>query len=95
MEFPSKKVSSSKCLGIEIDEFLTWDTHVNSLSKKVSSGIAVLRKIIPFIPVSNLINVYKAIVEPYFYYCSIVWDNNSDHSCDLFFSTNKVRPVAG
>ena len=22
-----KKVSSSKCLGIEIDEFLTWDTH--------------------------------------------------------------------
>ena len=77
-----KKVSSSKCLGIEIDEFLTWDTHINSVSKKVSSGIAVLKKIKPFIPTSNLINVYKAVVEPYFDYCSIVWDNLSDRLTD-------------
>ena len=34
-----KRVNSSKCLGVEIDEFLTWDAHISSLSKKVSSGI--------------------------------------------------------
>ena len=28
-----KRVSSSKCLGVEIDEFLTWDAHISSASK--------------------------------------------------------------
>ena len=26
-----KKVDSSKCLGVEIDEFLTWDSHITSV----------------------------------------------------------------
>ena len=37
-----KKVDSSKCLGVEIDEFLTWDSHITSVSKKVSSCKGVL-----------------------------------------------------
>ena len=42
--------------------------------KKVSSAIGVLKKIRPFVPVSNLTNltsVYQSIVEPYFDYCNI------------------------
>ena len=37
-----KRVNSSKCLGVELDEFLTWDAHISSVSKKLSSGIGVL-----------------------------------------------------
>ena len=73
-EFCQNKVGSSKCLGVEIVEFLTWNSHITSVSKKVSSGIGVLKKIKPFVPVSNLTNltsVYQSIVEPYFDYCSI------------------------
>ena len=44
-----KKVDSSKCLGVEIDEFLTWDSHITSVSKKVSSGKGVLKEIRPFV----------------------------------------------
>ena len=77
-----KRVNSSKCLGIEIDEFLTWDAHIASISRKVSSGIGVLKKIKPFVPTFNLISVYQSIVEPYFDYCSIVWDDISDHLTD-------------
>ena len=29
-----KRVNSSKCLGVEIDEFLTLDAHISSVSKK-------------------------------------------------------------
>ena len=64
----TKKVGSSKSLGVEIDEFLTWDAHITIVSKKVSSGK-------PFVPTSNLISVYQSIIEPYFDYCSIVWDD--------------------
>ena len=34
-----KKRSSSKCVAVEIDEFVTWDSHITSVSKKVSSVI--------------------------------------------------------
>ena len=73
-----KRVNSSKCLGVEIDEFLTWDDHISSVSKKVSSGIGVLKKIKPFVPTYNLISVCQSIVEPYLDYCSVVWDDISD-----------------
>ena len=68
------RVYCSKCLDVEIDEFLTWDTHIASISKKVSSGISIMRKIKPFIPISSLLNIYQSVVEPYFDYCSIVWN---------------------
>ena len=56
---------------MEIVEFLTWDSYITSVSKKVSSGIGVLKKIRPFVPVSNLRSVCQSIVEPYFDYRSI------------------------
>ena len=77
-----KRVNGSKCLGVEIDEFLTWDANIASVSKKVSSGIGVINKIKPFVPTSNLISVYQSIVEPYLDYCSVVWDDISDKLTD-------------
>ena len=73
-----KKVNCSKCLGVELDEFLSWDSHITSVCKKVSSGIGVIKKIKPFIPSRSLINIYQSIVEPYFDYCSIVWNGISE-----------------
>ena len=39
----TRTIGSSKCLAVEIDEILTWDSHVTSVSKKASSGIGVLK----------------------------------------------------
>ena len=30
-----KKKSSSKCLGVEIDKFMTWDSHITKVSSVV------------------------------------------------------------
>ena len=75
------KVNCSKCLGVELDEFLSWDSHITSVCKKVSSGIGVIK---PFIPSRSLINIYQSIVEPYFDYCSIVWNNISEGLAEKF-----------
>ena len=45
------------------------------------NGIS-LKRVKPFVPTFNLISVYQSIVEPYFDYCSIVWDDISDHLTD-------------
>ena len=69
-----RKVNQTKCLGIVIDDHLTWNSHVTSVARKVSSGIGALRRTKPFIPKEHLINIYRSIIEPYFDYCCIVWD---------------------
>ena len=60
-----KRVNSSKCLGVQIDEFLTWGCSYFQCIKKVSSGIGVIKKIKLFVLTSNLISVYQSIVELY------------------------------
>ena len=51
-------VSSVKSLGIFIDENLWWQTHIDKLSKKVTSGIGTIKRIRPFVPPSTLHYIY-------------------------------------
>ena len=45
------------------------------ICKKASAGIGAMRCIKPFVPVDTLEKVYKSLVQPYFEYCSPLWDN--------------------
>ena len=69
---PLQQVESTKCLGLTIDQFLTWRNHLQSVRQKVGCGIRILKRIRPFVGLEHLINVYRSIVEPYFT-CCIVW----------------------
>ena len=62
-------------LGIEMDEKLSWEEHINHICLKVSAGIGAMRRIKAFVPLSTLKMLYDAIVQPYFDYCSPLWDN--------------------
>ena len=67
-----EKVKSVKCLGVDIDEYLTWDNHMLSIRQKVTRNVSVLRRVKPSLKTENLINIYRSIIEPYFTYCCIV-----------------------
>ena len=41
-QFLIMQVSTVKSLGVHIDENLTWECHVNELSKKIASGISAI-----------------------------------------------------
>ena len=69
-----KKLQTSESLGLTIDELLTWKNHINNITKKTSSGISALKRVRPFIDRDTAVKAYKALVEPYFTYCSPVWD---------------------
>jgi hypothetical protein len=68
------RVSSSKSLGLIIDENLTWKFHIDSITKKVSAGIGALKRMRDLVTRETLIKVYHALIEPYFSYCAPVWD---------------------
>ena len=60
-----------------LDERLRWDPHVEKTFKKVGGGIAVMKRIKPFVPEDTLQTIYPAMIQPYFDYCSPLWGNCS------------------
>jgi len=70
-----KKVTSLKHLGVYIDQNLNWDAHIDSICKKVGKSIYGLKQVRDFVPVDTLIIMYKALIQPTFDYCDLVWSN--------------------
>ena len=73
---PINQSNRSKSLGLIIDENLSWKAHINEISKKASSGIGALKRVMPrpFLSMHTAIKIYKCLIEPHFDYCSAVWD---------------------
>ena len=77
-EVSIKQVSTVKSLGVYIDENLTWECHVNELSKKITSGISAIKRIRHTVPYKTLLTIsYNSSVQPHFDYCSLVWGSYS------------------
>ena len=70
---PVNPVSCTKSLGVMIDKNLSWEEHITTISKKISSGIGAIKRIRAVVPRGTLLMAYNAIVQPHFDYCSSVW----------------------
>jgi hypothetical protein len=57
-----KEVETKKTLGVLVDEHLCWDKQIDNISKKVSKGIGMLRRVKPYVPTKTLIHLYQALV---------------------------------
>ena len=71
------RTDSFECVGVLIDEKMSWDLHVEKTCKKVGGRIAVMKRIKPFVPNGILQSIYNAMIQPYFDYCSPLWGNCS------------------
>ena len=72
---PLDRVAELKALGVHIDESPNWRPHRNATSKKISAGLAISKRVSTTIPFDTRMNMYNALVVPYFNYCSTVWGN--------------------
>ena len=61
-------------LGVEIDDKLSWNKHIDKVTNKVASEIGAIRRILVFVDQKTLISAYHALINPHFDYCSEVWD---------------------
>ena len=69
-----KQVCNATVLGVELDDKLSWNRHIDKVAKKVTSGIGAIRKIRDCVDRDTLISIYNALINPHFDYCSEVWD---------------------
>ncbi len=80
---PPRQVSVAKYLRMYINENLHWDHHIDTIFKKISSKIGILRSLRNIVPIDTLKLMHNAIVLPHFDYADIVYDADSE--------TNKSR----
>ena len=71
------QVSSTKFLGVIIDENLSWAAHINMLHQKISKNFGIIRRLRYKLPSSILLLLYNTLIRPYYEYCAIIWATSS------------------
>ena len=70
---PITQVTSTKSLGVPIDQTLSWNVHVEILCKKIASGIGALERVTSFVLRETLRSIFMSLVQLHFDYCDSVW----------------------
>ena len=68
-EKPLKQVSSTKFLGVILDEDLSWIPHIEYLNKKLKSSCGIIRRIKDYMPTSQHVSIYHSLFEAQLSYC--------------------------
>ena len=68
------RVYAFKYLGVLMDQTLSWKDHIDSLGKKISSRLGMLRRARKVLPKGTCVTLYNTMVLPLFDYCAAVWD---------------------
>ena len=92
-----KEVTEVKFLGVWFDPMLTWNVHIKAIRNKLMSSIAIIKRILPFIPVANHKNIYHTLFESHLAYCISVWGSARKSLITSLFVTQKrlVRYIFG
>ena len=80
-------VPSAKYLGVDISKDLSWNSHINRISKKANSMVGFLRRNLPSASKATKTNAYFSLVRPHVEYCCSVW---SPHTAEM---TTKLEAV--
>ena len=94
---PVPLTHSFESLGVEIDENLNWEKHIDKICKKASAGIGAIKRAKPYVDINTLQTIYKALVQPYFNYCSTLWGNCGKLLQDKLqrFQSRAARVITG
>ena len=80
--FTIKRTKVVKYLGLVVDDALTWSQHIDYISIKIARGVGILKRTRSFLPKQSLLTLYQSMIEPYFRYCNIVWEQCNETLLD-------------
>ena len=55
---------------------MTWKSHINKISSKISCTIGTLNRLKRFLPKHILITLYNTLILPHINYGILTWGNN-------------------
>ena len=72
-----EQVSEFNFLGIMLDECMTWKSHIQKISGKISVVNGVLSRLKKYIPCDILKIIYNALIQPHLNYGVLLWGKNT------------------
>ena len=84
-----KEVTSTKFLGVIIDNKLSWVPHIEALYKKLKSATGILNRITKCIPKDNYKSLYYALFESHMNYCLTIYGAANKNLIDKLFRVQK------
>ena len=72
-----ERATFTKFLGVHIDQDLNWKQHTAEIAKKISKSLGILNRVKFILPRSSLITLYHTMIQPYLFYCNIIWGGAS------------------
>lgn len=72
-DHPLKQSKCEKDIGVQIDEFLSFDTHINQAINKSNRILAIVRKTFDYMDKRIFMQLYKGLIRPNLEYAMPVW----------------------
>ena len=72
------QVSNAPYLGVQLDNSLKWDYHVDKLCKKLSSKLFLLNRLRKFMDKNSLLLLYHSNIQPIMDYAISIWGYSSE-----------------
>ena len=72
-----ERATFTKFLGVYFDQDLNWKQHTAEIAKKISKSLGILNRVKFILPRSSLITLYHTMIQPYLFYCNIIWGGAS------------------
>ena len=73
----TNKDHSIKLLGMYLDKHLTWNSHVNIISSKISKALFIINKVKHLLPHDALKSLYYTLIHSHLTYGIQAWGNAS------------------
>ena len=64
-----------KFLGVYLDENLSWQNHINHISKKISKSLFIMRQVKHILNRKSMKTLYYSLIHPHITYCLLAWGN--------------------
>ena len=73
-----ERVDTFKCLGIIVNQNMTWSDHIESVVAKANQRIGLLKGVKHLLPRHARITLYNALILPILDYADIVWGDKDN-----------------
>ncbi len=78
-----ERVSEFNFLGLTLDENLTWKSHINKISNKISKSMGILNKLKHFLPIKTKIMIYNSLILSHLNFGILTWGFQCDRVIKL------------
>ena len=88
-DYPIKKVTSTKFLGVTIDENLSWEEHIKALKRSLNHATSTLCRLRSYLPDHLYHQLYYSLFESHLSYCISAWGGAAKTRIDALFKAQK------